>query len=115
MKNNLVLLINTLIPTWCFVTVSDQPQCLHTQHTDPMASKECCVAPEPSFPAIATPVYYETPSCTGHGTLEILKVTQILEGAGISCCLVETSALIYYGANMVRCVSHVIRCVEGLS
>lgn len=44
-------------------------------------------------------------SCGGHGTLEILKVTQVLEAHGIPCCLVGTSALIYYGANRARGVS----------
>jgi len=38
----------------------------------------------------------------GHGTLEILKVTQILEENSIPCCLAGTSALIYYGANRGR-------------
>lgn len=46
----------------------------------------------------------------GHGTLEMLKVTQILEENGIPCCLVGTSALIYYGANRARGVSQVIIC-----
>jgi hypothetical protein len=44
-------------------------------------------------------------SCGGHGTLEILKVTQDLENNSIPCCLVGTSALIYYGANRIRGVS----------
>ena len=38
----------------------------------------------------------------GHGTLEILKVTQVLEGHDIPCCLTGTSALIYYGADRTR-------------
>ncbi|KAF1841842.1 uncharacterized protein K460DRAFT_388672 [Cucurbitaria berberidis CBS 394.84] len=44
----------------------------------------------------------EQPSLGGHGTLEILEVTQILHGAGITCCLVGISALIYYGAGRGR-------------
>jgi len=47
----------------------------------------------------------ELPSCGGHGTLEILQVTELLRGAGIICCLVGISALIYYGAGRVRKVS----------
>jgi hypothetical protein len=45
------------------------------------------------------------PSCGGHGTLEILEVTHLLDGAGITCCLVGISALIYYGAGRGRRVS----------
>ena len=41
----------------------------------------------------------------GHGTLEILEVTKSLEKAGITCCVVGISALIYYGAWRVRRVS----------
>ncbi|KAH4354081.1 hypothetical protein HBH98_014520 [Parastagonospora nodorum] len=44
----------------------------------------------------------ELPSFGGHGTLEILGVIQLLNGAGITCCLVGISALIYYGAGRVR-------------
>ncbi|KAH9882394.1 hypothetical protein J1614_000630 [Plenodomus biglobosus] len=44
----------------------------------------------------------ELPSFGGHGTLEILEVTQLLDGAGITCCLVGISALIYYGAGRGR-------------
>jgi len=40
----------------------------------------------------------ELPSCGGHGTLEALQVIQLLEGAGITCCMVGPSALMYYGA-----------------
>lgn len=46
-------------------------------------------------------------SCGGHGTLEILQVVKVLEDNGISCCLVETSALIYYGANRTLGVGQV--------
>jgi hypothetical protein len=45
------------------------------------------------------------PSFGGHGTLEILEVTQLLDEAGITCCLVGISALIYYGAGRGRRVS----------
>jgi hypothetical protein len=45
------------------------------------------------------------PSFGGHGTLEILEATQLLDGAGITCCLVGISALIYYGAGRGRRVS----------
>ncbi|KAI9729157.1 MAG: hypothetical protein M1834_007064 [Cirrosporium novae-zelandiae] len=41
-------------------------------------------------------------SCDGHGTLDILKITRILEEAGIPCCLVGTSALRYFGVNRLR-------------
>jgi hypothetical protein len=47
----------------------------------------------------------ELSSCGGHGTLEILEVTRLLNGAGITCCLVGISALIYYGAGRVRNIS----------
>lgn len=46
-----------------------------------------------------------TPSYGGHGTLEILEITQTLEKAGITCCIVGISALIYYGAGRGRRVS----------
>lgn len=42
---------------------------------------------------------------SGDRTLEVLRVTQVLEGNGIPCCLVGTSALIYYGADRARDVS----------
>ncbi|KAH6865004.1 hypothetical protein BKA58DRAFT_413819 [Alternaria rosae] len=38
------------------------------------------------------------PSYGGHGTLEVLQVTQLLERAGITCYIVGPSALMYYGA-----------------
>lgn len=47
-------------------------------------------------------------SDSGHGMVEILKVTQALE-QNMPCCLVGTSALKYYGANRVRGVS-ISRC-----
>lgn len=47
----------------------------------------------------------EQASFGGVGTLEILEVTQLLNGAGITCCMVGISALIYYGAGRVRNVS----------
>jgi len=47
----------------------------------------------------------EEPSFGGHGTLETLQVTKSLEGAGITCCIVAISALIYYGAARGRRVS----------
>ena len=47
----------------------------------------------------------EMASFGGHGTLEMLEVTQLLNGAGITCCMVGISALIYYGAGRVRNVS----------
>jgi len=37
--------------------------------------------------------------------LEILQVIQLLERAGITCCIVGISALIYYGAARGRRVS----------
>jgi hypothetical protein len=47
----------------------------------------------------------EEPSFGGHGTLEIVDVTQLLDEAGITCCLVGISALKYYGAGRGRRVS----------
>ncbi|KAI9710295.1 MAG: hypothetical protein M1820_002789 [Bogoriella megaspora] len=41
-------------------------------------------------------------SCDGHGTLEAIEVINELESAGILCCLVGVSALIYYGAGRRR-------------
>ncbi|KAL9089054.1 MAG: hypothetical protein Q9165_005867 [Trypethelium subeluteriae] len=43
-------------------------------------------------------------SCDGKGTLEAIEVIKELESAGIPCCLVGISALIYYGAGRVRVV-----------
>lgn len=47
----------------------------------------------------------EDVSFGGVGTLEILEVTKLLNGAGVTCCMVGVSALIYYGAGRVRHVS----------
>jgi hypothetical protein len=44
-----------------------------------------------------------TPQNSGVG--EILGVVQILEGAGIPCCMVAEPALIYYGTGRVMVVS----------
>ena len=44
-------------------------------------------------------------SCNGHGTLEILELTKILEEAGIPCCLVGVSALRYFGVPRMANVS----------
>jgi hypothetical protein len=44
-------------------------------------------------------------SCSGHDIDDVLKVTKILEDAGFPCCLVDTSALIYYGVSRLRGVS----------
>lgn len=45
------------------------------------------------------------PSCNGHGTLEILEVTRILENHKIPCCVTGVAALVYYGAGRGRDVS----------
>jgi len=47
----------------------------------------------------------ESASCGGHGTLEMLEVSRVLEDNGIICAFCEVSALIYYGAGRVRDVS----------
>lgn len=47
----------------------------------------------------------EWPSFGGHGTLEALEVSQVLEENGIVCAFCGVSALIYYGAGRVRDVS----------
>ncbi|KAF2490759.1 hypothetical protein BU16DRAFT_516621 [Lophium mytilinum] len=44
----------------------------------------------------------EVASCGGAGTLEILEVTRLFEKAGLPCCMVGISALIYFGAWRVR-------------
>lgn len=44
-------------------------------------------------------------SVNGHGTLEILEITQILEKAEIPCCIVGISACKYFGAAIMRNVS----------
>lgn len=41
-------------------------------------------------------------SNNGRGTDDALTVTRILEAADIPCCIVGTSALIFYGAARVR-------------
>ncbi|KAF1813840.1 hypothetical protein P152DRAFT_433382 [Eremomyces bilateralis CBS 781.70] len=41
-------------------------------------------------------------SCGGHGTDEVLEVTQLLENHRITCCIGGASALIFYGAERVR-------------
>lgn len=40
-----------------------------------------------------------------NGVSEILGVVQILEGAGIPCCMVAEPALIYYGTGRVMVAS----------
>jgi hypothetical protein len=50
-------------------------------------------------------MYLESASCGGHGTLEMLEVSRVLEGNGILCAFCGVSALIYYGAGRVRDVS----------
>jgi hypothetical protein len=40
--------------------------------------------------------------------LEVLEVTKVLEGAGISCCLVGTSVLNYFGALIMRNVGWIL-------
>jgi hypothetical protein len=54
-------------------------------------------------------------SCNGHGTLEILEITQILESAGIPCCIVGVSALKYFGAWIMRNVSRVSATTPSFS
>jgi len=71
------------------------------------------VVKSPWSGSLIAPLTDKRASCGGHGTLEILKVTQVLEGNGIPCCLVGTSALIYYGANRTRCVSEVTLLRNG--
>lgn len=44
----------------------------------------------------------ELPSFGGHGTLEIREVAQLLDGAGITCCMIGICALVYYGAGRIR-------------
>lgn len=44
----------------------------------------------------------ESASCGGHGTLEMLEVSRLLEENGIICAFCCVSALIYYGAGRVR-------------
>lgn len=41
-------------------------------------------------------------SFNGAGTLEILEIVQILNAAGINCCMVDVAALFYYGAGRSR-------------
>lgn len=45
-------------------------------------------------------------SNNGYGTDDTLAVTQVLGQHGISCCLVGMAALVFYGADRVREVSH---------
>lgn len=44
----------------------------------------------------------EPEPCDADETLEALKLTRILEEAGINCCFCGVSALVYYGAERVR-------------
>ncbi|KAK0707152.1 hypothetical protein B0T21DRAFT_298824 [Apiosordaria backusii] len=44
-------------------------------------------------------MYLESASCGGHGTLEMLEVSRVLEENGILCAFCGVSALIYYGAG----------------
>jgi len=53
-----------------------------------------------------TPKEDSMASYGGAGTWEISDVIRILQKAGITCCLMGTSALIYYGAAGVRNVSY---------
>jgi hypothetical protein len=67
-----------------------------SSRTDTSFSARSSIASHP------VPLSDKLASFGGHGTLEILKVTQVLEGHGIPCCLTGTSALIYYGADRGR-------------
>ena len=66
-------------------------------------STEAHGPPIPIIPvSMDLPMEDDIASCRGHGTLEILEVTKILEAQGIPCCLVGVSALMYYGAGRGR-------------
>ncbi|KAF5551070.1 hypothetical protein FMEXI_3553 [Fusarium mexicanum] len=59
--------------------------------------------PLPSFtPKFSEKYTKKRASNNGHGTDDALAVTRILEAADIPCCMVGTSALIFYGAARVR-------------
>ncbi|KAF5659101.1 hypothetical protein FCIRC_12622 [Fusarium circinatum] len=59
--------------------------------------------PPPSFtPKFSEKYTKKRASNNGHGTDDALAVTRILEAADIPCCMVGTSALIFYGAARVR-------------
>jgi hypothetical protein len=47
-------------------------------------------------------------SCGRHGTLEVPEITKALDDAGISCCLVGTLALKYFGALVMRNVDWIL-------
>lgn len=51
----------------------------------------------------------ELASRGGTGTLGVLEVTRLLEGAGLPCCIIGISSLIYFGANMVERASALLK------
>lgn len=57
----------------------------------------------------------EPASCGGHGTLEMLELSRLLEENGIICAFCSVSALIYYGAGRVRDVSTFLSLFRRLS
>lgn len=57
----------------------------------------------------------EPASCGGHGTLEMLELSRLLEENGIICAFCGVSALIYYGAGRGRDVSTFLSLSRGLS
>lgn len=57
----------------------------------------------------------EPASCGGHGTLEMLELSRLLEENGIICAFCSVSALIFYGAGRVRDVSTFLSLFRRLS
>ncbi|PNY18834.1 UDP-glucose 6-dehydrogenase [Tolypocladium capitatum] len=74
------------------------------ENIDPEALPPFLQPPSVNQPAPEPPAVEDLkiPSFGGHGTLEALQVSQILEDRGVPCCFCGVSALIYYGAGRVR-------------
>lgn len=92
----------------------DLPRPIHIVTDEDMAAfrEESCLNPPTGPNVVISPLSDEsvqgytndkTPYSNGVG--EIRDAVQILEGAGIPCCMVAEPALIYYGTGRIMTVS----------
>ncbi|EEP79008.1 predicted protein [Uncinocarpus reesii 1704] len=68
------------------------------------------ISPERPIPTMKSPIdgsvlgYAEDKPVHGNGVKEMAPIVELLENAGVSCCMVAEPALIYYGAGRVMTV-----------
>ena len=92
----------------------DLPNPVHIVTDEDMAvfREECRLNPPTGPNVIISPLsdesvqgYLNDNTPCANGVREICDVVQILEGAGIPCCMVAEPALIYYGTGRVMVAS----------